>query len=306
MAVNNRIDDLGTIGSIAMLLGLFSLCDGHAAWTPSVRRCKHKDPSLPVESLWHPTWWPIPLSRSTRKSTPPTASLVLIHCRENPYPINTGEILGERGPLPKPTGRKILEGNPGKRPLPTDEPIPDAMAEVPPPPDWLTPLGKAAWNYAAEELAAVKMLHRLDLATLELFAVSYDSWRTMVEQVKVVGYVKTFYDDEGNEKYSQPTVEATLMTKFGDQVNRLSKVLGIGPAHRVGLRVIEVHGKEQQEFDNPVLALIQGGGQLPSPQYERPTFDGKATKKATKKKAAKRVSKKKTVKKKATKKKRGT
>ncbi|MGV3486910.1 MAG: phage terminase small subunit P27 family [Planctomycetaceae bacterium] len=190
--------------------------------------------------------------------------------------------MGERGPLPKPTQRKILDGNPGKRPLPIDEPLPAALSEIPPPPDWLSPIGIQAWNYVAEELSEVNMLHRLDLATLELFSVSYSNWRAMVKAVKEVGYVKTFYDDEGNEKYSQPTVESSLMLKFGSEVNRLSKVLGIGPAHRVGLKTIEVGGRE--EFDNPVLAILHGDHPLPSPTYERPAVSGRVIKKEVAKK----------------------
>lgn len=155
----------------------------------------------------------------------------------------------------------MLEGNPGKRPLPTNEPVPEACAFVPDPPDWLAPLAKQAWRAAAEQLAAANMLHRLDLTTLELFAVTYAHWREMVSAIASAGHVKTFYDDNGNEKYAQATPEATQATKYAEQLNKLCRVLGIGPAHRVGLHITN---EPSTPAEDPIAAILSGKG-TPAP-----------------------------------------
>ena len=48
-----------------------------------------------------------------------------------------------RGPRPKPTVTKKLNGNPGRRPLPKDEPVFSGMAERP---KWLKVAGRAVWE----------------------------------------------------------------------------------------------------------------------------------------------------------------
>lgn len=51
--------------------------------------------------------------------------------------------MGVRGPKPKPTHLKLVEGNAGKRALPTDEPTPDGK---PVKPKWLKGRGAALWD----------------------------------------------------------------------------------------------------------------------------------------------------------------
>lgn len=174
--------------------------------------------------------------------------------------------MGKRGPLPKPTALKQLEGNPGHRPLPTDEPTPPVMSRVPEPPDWMEPIAQRAWRVVAGELAGVNLLHQLDLTTLELFAITYAHWRTMIKAIGETGHTKTFCDEHGNEKYSQATPEATQATKYAEQLNKLCRVLGIGPAHRVGLHV----GTETRSTGNPILDLLGGSSGPPS---EKPDSD---------------------------------
>jgi len=175
--------------------------------------------------------------------------------------------VGKRGPLPKPTKLKELEGNPGHRPLPTDEPTPPVMSRVPDPPDWMEPMAQRAWRVVAGELAGVNLLHQLDMTTLELFAITYAHWRTMIKALAETGHTKTFTDEHGNEKYSQATPEATQATKYAEQLNKLCRVLGIGPAHRVGLHV----GTETRSTGNPILDLLGGSSGPPEPEAEPKT-----------------------------------
>jgi len=65
-----------------------------------------------------------------------------------------------RGRKPKPTAIKILEGNPGKRPLNLNEPKPLQIA--PECPDWLLDEAKKEWNRLAPELERLGLLTIVD------------------------------------------------------------------------------------------------------------------------------------------------
>lgn len=73
-------------------------------------------------------------------------------------------MMGRRGPAPKPTALKVLEGNPGKRALPVGEPRPRPTA--PSCPDWLSEDAKAEWQRHAPELERLGLLTILDGAPL--------------------------------------------------------------------------------------------------------------------------------------------
>jgi len=65
-----------------------------------------------------------------------------------------------RGRKPKPINLKILEGNPGKRPLNLNEPKPLQIA--PECPKWLKPLAKKIWKRLYPELERLGLLTIID------------------------------------------------------------------------------------------------------------------------------------------------
>lgn len=68
--------------------------------------------------------------------------------------------MGRRGPPPKPTALKVLQGNPGKRSLNTDEPTPPA-GEVKAP-TWLKGRGRRFWKSIAPILEEMGVLTTAD------------------------------------------------------------------------------------------------------------------------------------------------
>ncbi|MEL7263520.1 MAG: P27 family phage terminase small subunit [Planctomycetota bacterium] len=164
--------------------------------------------------------------------------------------------MGRRGPLPKPTAQRIAEGNPSRRPLPENEPTPDLVDAVPPPPEWMTDNAVAcdAWTAAATHLHASGMLANLDLVALEQFAIAYAEWRRMLAEARTTGFVERFTNDDGTPKYAAQSPEVLLALKFAAEVNRWCKVLGIGPAYRVGLQL----GPAGKNENNPLINLFSG------------------------------------------------
>ena len=69
-----------------------------------------------------------------------------------------------RGRRPKPTRLKVLTGNPGKRPLNTEEPMPEIA--IPECPIELGPVAKREWDRLVGELASLRLLTNLDRAAL--------------------------------------------------------------------------------------------------------------------------------------------
>lgn len=64
----------------------------------------------------------------------------------------------------KPTALRLIEGNPGKRPLPKGEPVPPSVPVVKPP--WLTDLASAEWDRVAPQLIKMHLLTDVDVMAL--------------------------------------------------------------------------------------------------------------------------------------------
>ena len=66
--------------------------------------------------------------------------------------------MATRGRKPKPTAVKVLEGNPGKRPLNMYEPVPERRA--PECPSWLNDEAKAEWDRLADKMVNLGTLQK--------------------------------------------------------------------------------------------------------------------------------------------------
>ena len=95
--------------------------------------------------------------------------------------------MATRGRKPKPTAIKLLEGNPGKRPLNTKEPIPPKEEAVCP--SWLLPEAQKAWSKIAPMLENLGILSCLDISALAGYCQSYARWKDAKEQVAKRGVV---------------------------------------------------------------------------------------------------------------------
>ena len=78
------------------------------------------------------------------------------------------------GPTRKPTKLKILEGNPGKRPLPTNELDPEPF--LAPCPTFIKGAGRKEWKRLAPELYNLGLLTKIDQAALAAYCSSFGLW----------------------------------------------------------------------------------------------------------------------------------
>ena len=87
--------------------------------------------------------------------------------------------MATRGRKPKPTAMKLLEGNPGKRPLNEREPVPPKGNIKCP--DWLLPEAKKEWKRLAPSLEALGVLTLVDLTAFEGYCQAYARWKEAEE-----------------------------------------------------------------------------------------------------------------------------
>ena len=97
--------------------------------------------------------------------------------------------MGKRGTKPRPTYLKIVAGNPGRRELNMDEPIPEG--DLSSAPDWMTPSQKEGWDFAIKH-APPGLLKQLDQSVLAVWVIAEDTHRQAAIRVARTGLlVKT-------------------------------------------------------------------------------------------------------------------
>lgn len=93
-----------------------------------------------------------------------------------------------RGRKPKPTAKKKLAGNPGKRALNNAEPEFSKITDVDPP-EWLTERAAVMWKMILPELLRENVVALTDLHNVEAFCTAYDNWRMAQESIIKHGIV---------------------------------------------------------------------------------------------------------------------
>lgn len=138
--------------------------------------------------------------------------------------------MGARGPAPKPTPIREIEGNPGKRAINNDEPKPRPVA--PRCPQWLALEAKAEWKRIAPELERIGLLTVVDQAVLAGYCQSWAEWRASVEFLRDHTY--TIVTPNG---YIQQRPEVAIGQKARKDMLAFGAQLGLSPSSRGRLSV---------------------------------------------------------------------
>lgn len=146
-----------------------------------------------------------------------------------------------RGRKPKPTHLKLLEGNPGRRPLNGAEPRP--ASGTPTCPAHLTPTGKAEWKRLAVELQAIGILTRIDRAVLAGYCQSWGRW---VEAERKLQETPPLLKTPAG--YIQLSPWLTIANRERELMLRYMAELGLTPSSRTRLAV-QLPGPRPWEFD---------------------------------------------------------
>lgn len=135
-----------------------------------------------------------------------------------------------RGRKPKPTEKKKLEGNPGKRKLNEKEPKPDVV--IPEPPDHFEGEALAEWNRITVELQTLRLVSNIDRASLVAYCQAWADYVKACDQIEDEGEVLI---GEKGGAYQNPWV--SLKNSAMDRMVRVSAEFGMTPSSRTRLKV---------------------------------------------------------------------
>ena len=94
-----------------------------------------------------------------------------------------------RGRKPKPLAIRRMEGNPGRRPIPSDSPEPPAL--VPNCPNHVQGEARKEWRRISGELVRLNLVARIDKAALALYCQCWQRWIDAENAVRDLGLIVT-------------------------------------------------------------------------------------------------------------------
>lgn len=156
--------------------------------------------------------------------------------------------MAQKGRKPKPTSIKVLEGNPGKRPLNFAEPHPEK--KLPNCPEWLEDEAKAEWERLAVPLHNLGLLTELDMASFASYCQAYARWKEAEEFISQHGsIVKT------KTGYWQQVPQVSISRANQAMMLKAASEFGLTPSARS--RIIAGGADPNSAVDE--MELILGG-----------------------------------------------
>jgi P27 family predicted phage terminase small subunit len=135
-----------------------------------------------------------------------------------------------RGRKPLPTQLKILNGNPGKRPLNMDEP--DVEVAIPEPPACLDELALEEWNRIGSELMHLGVISNIDRCILAAYSMAWSRAFWAQQQLAEQQLVLTGKD---GGVYQNPLL--AIFNKAMEQAVKYAAELGMTPSSRSRIKV---------------------------------------------------------------------
>lgn len=150
--------------------------------------------------------------------------------------------MATRGRKPKPTALKILEGNPGHRPIQKE---PDFGVSLLKPVKGLSKEAKKEWRRVAKILHSAGITTQADLTAMRMYISSFEKWVTAKEKAKI----ETLTTDKGYE-YANPYI--AIERQYFKQLKEILVEFGLTPSSRARLHVTpaEEEDLEESEFAN--------------------------------------------------------
>jgi len=163
--------------------------------------------------------------------------------------------MAQRGRKPIPTAIKELEGNPGKRPLNKNEPIPVKIA--PSCPTWLNEEAKKEWKRISKSLEAMGVLTQIDSSAFSGYCQAYARWKEAEEFITKHGTI--FKTPSG---YIQQVPQVSISQTYLKIMKDFCSEFGLTPASRSRLSVTTQGKTIEGDAMELLLAGIPKGDDL--------------------------------------------
>lgn len=157
--------------------------------------------------------------------------------------------MAQRGRKPKPTALKVLEGNPGKRPLNGNEPKPEKVA--PKCPTWLEPEAKKEWRRMTKTLEAIGVLTQVDTTAFAGYCQAYARWKEAEEFLSKHGTI--FKTPSG---YIQQVPQVSIAQTYLKIMKDFCSEFGLTPAARSRISVSTTEGASDDPMDK-ILRVVK-------------------------------------------------
>lgn len=145
------------------------------------------------------------------------------------------------GRKPKPTNLKILEGNPGKRPLPENEPKPAPI--LPDPPTFLDAEAKKFWNEYGHKLHRLGLMTEIDGPAFAAVCQRYSLWVRCEKRLKSKGLIM-----KTETGYEQQRPEVSIAKNALADVKAFLTEFGMTPASRSKID-LKLDEKEEDQME---------------------------------------------------------
>jgi P27 family predicted phage terminase small subunit len=163
------------------------------------------------------------------------------------------------GRRPTPTALKVARGNPGKRPLNTNEPT--LEPRLPTCPRWITGEARAEYRRAGKLLADMRVVTEADRAALAAYAVVYGRWCEAERMVNEKGLLVL-----GTMKTPIQNPYLSVARQSLDQMIRLCAELGLTPSSRSRLQAAPA--ENETDLATELFALVSERDLIPDPLQE--------------------------------------
>lgn len=157
--------------------------------------------------------------------------------------------MAQRGRKPKPTAIKVLEGNPGKRPLNKNEPKPEKKAPKCPP--WLEAEAKKEWRRMSKTLEAIGVLTQVDASAFAGYCQAYARWKEAEEFLSKHGTI--FKTPSG---YIQQVPQVSIAQTYLKIMKDFCSEFGLTPAARSRIAVSTIEGSSEDPMED-ILRVVK-------------------------------------------------
>lgn len=138
--------------------------------------------------------------------------------------------MGRRGPPPKPTHLRLVEGDPGRK-LSSRKHEPQPRRRAPRCPQWLSEEARKAWREIVPELQRIGVLTVIDGQALVRYCVAHARWVEAEEWIEENGLQVEIRTKKGTIAYGEAPYVG-IADKYGKVANRLATEFGLTPASR--------------------------------------------------------------------------
>lgn len=144
--------------------------------------------------------------------------------------------MGRRGPPPKPSAIRALEGDVSHRPVNKLEPKPDLV--MPRCPSWLNAAAKKEWKRLAPMLHRIRVLTEADGDALAAYCQTYARWRQAEEFLDTHNAVYPIRDEAGRIKCMQQVPQVAMARNLLRLLRAYQQEFGMTPASRSRVTIV--------------------------------------------------------------------